>query len=151
MSNTNFLLSAASLAAGTVYTNDIEFDAGETPIFDVAIEAVSGAPSAASISVKFQIAQIAFNGFNIGTETNVMPLTWQDVVAGDGFTGHLLLDGAWPASLADQTLAAKRVVSRSIKIPALARIVRLAITTVFTGGTAPRFKVTCAAATASNE
>lgn len=147
MKNLNVLLSNYKLTtSGTLYvTPEIEVEGGELIDFDVLVESISGGPSAASLAAKFQVAPIEYNGFNMNTDvTSGVQRPWIDVVAADTFTGHLLTDGAWPTTLADQTLAAHRLVNRRLRVPALARLVRLALTPTYTGGTAPAFRVTVA-------
>lgn len=138
---TNTVLSHFTLAAATT-TTLIEVDPGTDLIADVLVESVNGAPSAASLACKFQVGMIVHDGLNIGAETFSKQIPWVDVVASDGFTGHGLLDGAWPTSLADQTLAADRLISRRYRATAIGRLIRLVLTPSFTGGTSPNFRVT---------
>jgi hypothetical protein len=141
----NFLIANYSLTgASALNLPEIECNPGEIISFDVLIESVTGTPTAASLAAKFQISPIEFNGLNLNAEVSgTQP--WIDVVAADTFTGHLLLDGAWPASLADQT-AAYKLVNRRFRAPALGCLVRLVLTPSFTNGTSPGFDLTVAAA-----
>lgn len=145
MQNQNFLLSNYQLSAsGTTYfTPEVEVDTDDQIImFDVSIETLTGAPSAASLAAKFQLSPIEYDGLNMNTDsTSGRQRPWYDVVAADGYTGHLLIDGAWPTDLA-ASFSAYRTVSRRLLVPPTNRIVRLALTPTFTGGTAPEFRVT---------
>lgn len=145
MSNSfNWLLSTYQLTASgvAVPTADVECNPGQIAFFDVLVESVSGSPSAASLACACQIAPIEALGNNINYFASGGQQQWQTVTAADGFTGHLLLDGAWPTVLADQTLAAWRSVSRRLLIPPVSRQARLSLTPTFTGGSSPSFRVT---------
>lgn len=138
-----------NLTAGTYNTPDIDANVGDDYAVEVLIHSVNGAPTTASLTAKIQVAPILLNGgpSNIAAETNAITRTWQDVVAGDGYLGHALLDGAFPTSLADQTIGAtaNRVVHRRFRPPMLGQIFRVSLTAAFTGGTSPSFSVTVGA------
>lgn len=140
----NWLLSNYALTASgvAVPTSDIECNPGEVAFFEVLVESVSGGPSAAALACACQIAPINAKGYNINSYPSSDQQQWQTVTAADGFTGHLLLDGAWPTSLADQTLSVWRSVSRRLLIPPIGRQARLNLTPTFTGGSSPSFRVT---------
>lgn len=145
MQNLNYLLSNFQVSGAAIFTPEVEIEPGTSSIWDVLIESVNGSPSAASLACKFQVAPIEYNGYNMNYDpTSGVQIPWIDVAAGDGYLGHLLQDGAWPTSLADQTLSAHRLVSRRLIVPAIGRLVRLALTPAFTGGTSPNFRVSVA-------
>ncbi len=148
MQNLNILASNIRLTAGTFETPEIEIEALDRQVmFDVLIESVNGTPSTATLSAKYQLAPINYNGNNMDYDpTSGVQRPWIDVVAADGYTGHLLVDGAWPADLA-ASYSTHRSVSRRLIVPPLNRLVRLSLTAAFTGGTTPNFRVTIAAST----
>lgn len=146
MQNQNYLLSNFKLSGSTtIYTPEIEVDTDDQiAFFDVQIELLSGSPSTATLAAKFQLAPIEYDGHNMNYDsTSGRQRPWYDVTAADGYTGHLLLDGAWPTDLA-ASFSAYRTVSRRILVPPSNRLVRLALTPAFTGGTSPEFRVTVA-------
>lgn len=153
LQNLNFLLSRFRLSGNaTIYTPEIEVEPNETLALTVLVEQLGGTPSAASLTAKFQVAPVEYIGLNMNTDSTGVNLDrpWLDVTAGDGYLGHLLQDGAWPAALADQTIPivntySYRAISRRLVVPPLTNIVRLALTTSFTGGSSPYFQVTVAA------
>lgn len=145
MTQVNWLMSNYSLTATgvAVPTYETEFNAGDVVNFEVTVEALTGAPSAAALAVKFQVSPIEYRGYNLDWTTTGDPQAWQDVAAADTYLGKLLVDGDWPASLADQTFTTVvRGVARRFIVPPINCLVRLALTPTFTGGTSPAFKVT---------
>lgn len=149
MKNQNFLLSNFILSGSTpVSTPEIECVPGDETIWDVVIELLSGAPTTASIAATFQLAPVEYDGFNMNTDWSTgVGRPWITVAAGTDI-GHLLKDGAWPTSLADQTWTVHKFVSRRLIIPALCTVAKLVLTPAFTGGVSPLFRVTVAVATA---
>ncbi len=145
MAGFNFLLANYQLTTAT-QTADIECNPGEVAIFEVLVESVSGGPSSASLAASIQLAPIEAKGYVLNQYTSGDQIQWQTPTPSDTYLGHLLLDGAFPSSLADHTLAAWRSVSRRILIPPIARLARMTLTPSFTGGTSPNFRVTVAVA-----
>lgn len=143
--NTNFLNTKDALTgSGTDYKSaEIEAMGAKEVQWAILVESITGAPTTASLAAKFQVGAYEYGGYNIDYEPNADVVTWQDVAAADGFTGHLLLDGAWPAPLADQTLSTRRFVVRRLRL-AFPGLVRVVMTPTFTGGTSPAFNVTSA-------
>ena len=137
--NTNFIYTKHPLAAGTHYSCPIETWHAEEMTVQFSAEGLTGSPTTANITTKFQISPLEYGGFNLDWEPNGNQRNWFDVTAADANLGGLL-ETDWPATIANETLVSPVIVTRSInlKIPALVRI-KTDIT--FTGGTTPSFDV----------
>lgn len=137
----NFLLTSAFTTA------EFEGDAGDVFGLGILVESITGGPSAASIAVKFQVSPIEFNGYNVNTGTSATESPWIDVAAAHTGLGNLLVDGDFPASLADQTVTAfQTACERRIRLGSMMRLVRAVITPAFTGGSSPGFRIAAYAA-----
>jgi len=134
---TNFVLSNTSVTAA-LNTNEIEADYGDIVSCDVHVQALTGAPTTASLTIAFQVGPIEYKGYNMNWEPSGDLVPWQTVVAADGYLGQLLLDGAWPTTL-DQTKTYPILVNRRLLVPPMGRLVRVVLTPTFSGGTTPGF------------
>ncbi|MDB5420659.1 MAG: hypothetical protein JWR59_606 [Brevundimonas sp.] len=137
---------------------EIEVGSGDILHLGILIEALNGAPTAATLAAKFQVCPIEANANVLNAETDTAALPWFDVAAADGLCGPLLLDGDFPSPLADQTYvrtasggttvypAGVKMFERRIRGGALGRLIRCVLTPTFTGGTSPSWTITAAAA-----
>ncbi len=145
--NNNFLASNIKVPSA-FSSSEIMVEPGEILSVSVMVESVSGAPTTASLAAKLQVAPIEYKGYSWNTDSvSGTQRPWIDVAVGDTYLGHLLIDGAFPASLADQNITTPRIVTRRFKVPPLAQIVRVVLTPTFSGGTSPEFRVTIGAST----
>lgn len=146
--------SPASATVATPWVSPIiELDAGDVLHFGLMVEALLGAPTAASLALKFRVLPIQANGFNINAETDGVSRPFIDIAAGDGRLGHLLLDGDFPVGFVNETYARTATGTASTTYPATGMVgverrlrgcaffkqVQVVATATFTGGTAPAF------------
>lgn len=124
---------------------ELECNPGQLVWCTVSVHAVNGAPSAASLAVKWQVASLAVPGpYSIASEANSVQRHWVDVTTADQNVSNLLYnDMAWPASIASATspAVANQTIfcSRRMYAPPLHTFVRVVLTPSFTLGTSPSF------------
>jgi hypothetical protein len=75
-------------------------------------------------------------------ETSALQRPYEDITTANTGLGQYLTNGDFPNPVADQTLAQTRTAERCAIVPENNRIGRLAISSAFTGGTTPNFKIT---------
>jgi hypothetical protein len=134
----------------------VEANPGDIVRFDFMVEALLGAPTAASLAFKFQVRPLVMNGgnLNINSESEGVRRPWVDVLAA-GPLGVLLVNGDWPATGLDQayprTLYPNTAtsdttsfycVSRAIRVGPLFCQVRAVTVSTFTGGNTPKWVLT---------
>lgn len=127
-----------TVATSVFTTPEIRAGAAIETVYRFVIEGITGSPTTASLTAKFQMAQRTTGGQTggAGAVTDALPI-WSDMNADTG--RDLLPDGDWPTLIADQTLASPLVIVRRVKGGFSHR---LAITPTFTGGTSPAFSMT---------
>lgn len=136
----------SDLAAGTLNICEIECVPQSTLCAAVEIHSVSGNPSAATLSIAWQLAPLLVSGpHSINSEASSALRTWQVVLASTPGIGHIILDGDWPANvLPALPLTAQLAAVRRIWIPPIRSQARIALTAAFTGGSAPSIKYSVA-------
>lgn len=130
------------IATSTFYTPEIRADAAEETLYKFALEALEGAPTTASFTVRFQIALrtsrgVMGQGLGEDNYTDKAPI-WVTINADTH--RDLLPDGDWPTRLANQTTTLPLLIVRRIRGGFSHR---LAITPTYAGGTNPAFVMSC--------
>jgi len=119
---------------------EIEGNPGDIIEFGVQVDSVQGAPTAASLTAKIQLAPIQFASLDFDAVSNSIGRTWYDVTTG-GSLANLLLDGDFPSPIVDQTIGNRTAppIVRRVRLTGQLTLARLLVTATFTGGTSPKF------------
>lgn len=141
----NYPIVAGNTSGQKVTTPEIVMEPGAVYDIGITLDILDGSPTAGTYMAEAQVAPLTMRGLNIDAETSGIVRPWTVLAASDGYAGSMLVNGDFPATIADVTAPtgiAGRHIVRSVRGSANARLLRIALWCAgVTGGATPTLKV----------